>query len=168
MAKGNNKNKRQNNNGWFQQNIQRDGPDFIQGKTSQDIQRDYQRILRDLAYNQNNTAQISAYFMNRNFVTSLYNSASHEMYRRYAVFTGLTTYSNMMNANGYVIDPRVEIEKNTAEARQQYEAMALVVAELNFILNALNSGSAEEAIRNFVSEHVYALAAKLSGVKRFI
>lgn len=165
--KGNQK-KKQNNNGYFQQNIQRDGEDFLQKKTANDIKRDYKRILRDIAFNPSDVHKFAQFFTDRSFVMNLYAASESEMMTWWCMFIGLSNYQQMMFQAQQPIDPRCNIDQNIVKIRQTYEAYSLIIQQLNNVLNYINSGYDIEWQRANIAGCLEAMASSLSRYRHLI
>lgn len=169
MGQKNNKgNKKPNNNGYFQQNIQKHGEFFTEKLNARDIQNDYRRILRDIAFNPGNTHQFTRYFMDYTFVQNLFGPAEQEMMKRYYTHIGLSTYLQQCMYYGVQQNPRFNIEYYIAEARKEFETYSLIIEKLNGIISWLTSGNPQEIIFNQVSIILEGLASSLSKYKYYI
>lgn len=69
MANQNNKNKKSND--YFSNSIRHKGPGFIETKTSQDLQRDAIRVLRDLSRGNIDIEQHGHYFLEPMFLENI-------------------------------------------------------------------------------------------------
>lgn len=98
MQFNNNNNNRKNNNNkrnqrpnWFQTQIQNLGEDFLTRKNANDLQRDANRIIKDIGYGNVNINEIAPYFKNSIFTLAIKNAAYDNWCYNYHTANGLLT-----------------------------------------------------------------------------
>ena len=168
MAKNfkNNGKKKPKTNGYFTQNIQRDGPEFVNRLNPQNITRDASRIFRDLAFSGSALAeQITPCFFNRTFVANLCDVALAEYTK--AVFTNnalCAFYTNSINC-GWPIDPNACPEKYISDMQKTAEAYGIILYDLNNIVNIISTGYDEEWKTNSILNTMRSMGSKLSSYR---
>ena len=70
-GKNNKKGNKNSNNGYFFQNAQKYGEDFLKRKRADEIKKDAPRIFKDIAFANGSVGSITKYFMNYSFVRNL-------------------------------------------------------------------------------------------------
>lgn len=136
--KPNQKKKQNNNNGYFVQNSQKFGKDFLSKKRSNDIKRDAPRIFKDIGFSNGFVGSIGEYFLDRSFIKNLIIVAS-EQYQEYsATVTGLTMYYKAQSESG-MLNPEEKIQEVLNMRSKQAEAYNIILIGLNNILNEIDT-----------------------------
>lgn len=167
MAQKKQNNKKQNN-GYFQQNIQKYGENFLERLTARDIQNDYKRILRDIAYNPGKMYQYAQYFCDMTFIHNLYTVCEQEMMKRWCTQVGLAQYQQMVYNQQVQIDARCNIDYYVTESRKEYETYYLVIEAFNGIVRWLNSGYDGNTILSRITGILEGLASALVKHKYYL
>lgn len=134
----NNKKGNKNNNGYFIQNAQKYGDDFLKRKRADEIKRDAPRIFKDIAFAGGNVGSITKYFMNYSFVRNLIFVAD-ELYKiENATCIGLNSYYQQQTNNGcYQEEERIpDILSRKSQSREAYN---IIVSGLNNIIRELDN-----------------------------
>lgn len=170
MAKPNQKQKRKkNNNGYFQRNIQQNGPDFLFRKTAKDIRYDFRNIIKDIAYSdQEQIPGIVEYFTNLTFITNLIESANQEFQKTNATFLGLQMYIAAGQRGEVYLDPNSGLYEQMSLAQNQSMAYAITVAHLNNILSLFNISVDDNWLRCNIENQLKSLSLQLSKYKRLL
>ena len=159
----NNKKKKQKP-GYFQQNVQQFGEDFLERKTARDIDRDAQKVFRDIAFqNPESMANIAPFFENRTFIANLANSANETVMKKYIHYSGICMFASAPNP--VTNDPRYNIDKYLVEAKGEYEAYVIITKYLNNIVSALNSGQDRVWIQAMILDNLRSMSAALKQYK---
>lgn len=123
---------KRNNNGYFTQNIQALGKDFLNRKNAMDIQRDANRIFNDIARNSIDLERDYKYFEDATFVQNLLIVAQDNLNYHWATLTGLNQFLMMYpdsDQSYYMIRDMHQ---------KSVEAYTLYVQALNSILSGNN------------------------------
>lgn len=132
------KGKRSNNNGYFAQNVQRFGKDFLKRKRPDDVKRDAPRVFKDIAFCNGYVGSITEYFLDPQFVKNLI-LAANESYQEYSLtVVGLTTYIQQQTGSG-VIAPQDQVQEMIVLRSKQKEAYDIILAGLNNIIIELDN-----------------------------
>lgn len=164
MAKPNNRNnnKKKQRPGYFQTNVQQYGENFLEMKTAKDINRDAQKVFRDIAYqNPESMKDITIFFMNRQFVSNLSIAATETGAKRYATYVGLNTFYQTNGQTG-AANMGINIERYLAEAKTEYDAYYVIMGYLNNIVTVLNSGYDDERAGYSIMDILKSMSAALS------
>lgn len=141
------KKSKRNNNGYFSQNIKKFGKDFIKNKRDDEIKRDISRIFKDVAFSAGQTGSYGEFFLDKRFVTALYQEASSRCMEYEYTSKGLVAYMNEEAKNSSV-DPRTEKEISEMIQTKSKLAVAygIISQGLNNILNTLKIGKQSDRL----------------------
>lgn len=164
MANNKKKQKKQKP-GYFQQNVQQFGEDFLERKTARDVDRDAQKVFRDIAYqNPEAMVNIAPFFENRTFIANLANSANETVMKKYVHYSGICMFVTAPN-NPVASDPRYNLDKYLVEAKGEYEAYSIITKYLNNIVSALNSGQDRVWVQAMILDNLRSMSAALKQYK---
>lgn len=166
MAKFNPKKKTKKHNGYFEQQVQKMGPDFIEQMNAQNIQRDSSRIFRDMAYCP--AEEMDKYEGNFENHTFTYNLAlvAYQKYSFYnACCIGLNQYLQIIAANGQQPDPSQRLDEQFNIAKNKAEAYALINGYLNNIITVLTQVSDKTTRYVAICNNLRALSNALTRYK---
>lgn len=165
----NNKKKKQQRPGYFQQNVQQFGEDFLERKTAKDIERDSQRVFKDIAFQSPEAMDnIVQYFENRTFLANLVTSANETLMERYAIYLGLSTYLQMIQQNPQQAANGFNIEKYLIKAKNNYDAYCIIVQYLNNIVSVINTGYDQSWVYVNILNNLRSMSAALGPHKYHI
>lgn len=160
MAK-NNRNKKKSRPGYFEQNIREFGEDFLEKKTAKDIDRDAQRVFKDIAFRSpDDMINIAPYFQNRTFLNNLANSANDAYFEKYTIYSGVTMFVTTPN-NPLTNNPYYDINRTLTKVKGEYEAYAIITRYLNNIVSVMNSGNDGVWINTMIIDNLRSLSATL-------
>lgn len=160
MAK-NNRNKKKSRPGYFEQNIREFGEDFLEKKTAKDIDRDAQRVFKDIAFRSpDDMINIAPYFQNRTFLNNLANSANDAYFEKYAIYSGVNMFVTTPN-NPLINNPYYDINRTLTKVKGEYEAYAIITRYLNNIVSVMNSGNDGVWINTMIIDNLRSLSATL-------
>lgn len=163
-------NKKKKNNGYFQRNVQQNGPNFLNRKTPKDIKFDSRNIFKDIAHSNpiEDIPNIVEFFNNFTFVTNLYACAVEELNTNNAVYIGLQMYIAAGQRGEVYIDPSQKLYENMTNAQSKMCAYSIIVAHLNNILSLFNCSGDDDWLRLNIEQQLKSLSLQLSKYRRII
>lgn len=167
MKQQQNKNKKKKN-GYFNKNIQENGPNFFLQKNAKEIKYDFRNIIKDISNldlsSIRDISNIVNCFMNLTFSYNVYNTAYEEYSLYNAMFIGLQQYL-FTNAN---IDPNAKLEENMRIAQHKRDAYFVIIQQLSNIIHLFNISVDDDWMKVNLENIIKTLAVQLSPYKRII
>lgn len=161
----NNKNKKKSRPGYFEQNIRDFGEDFLEKKTAKDIDRDAQRVFKDIAFRSpDDVVTIAPYFENRTFLNNLANSANNVYFEKYIIYSGVYMFSTAPN-NPLLNNPYYDINRTLMKVKGEYEAYTIITRYLNNIINVMNSGNDGVWINSMIIDNLRSMSVALKSYR---
>lgn len=164
MGKPNNRNKgnKKRKPGYFEMNVQQYGEDFLERKTARDINRDAQKVFRDIAHQSPDSMDsIAVFFMNRQFVSNLSIAANEIATKRYVTYLGLNTFYQTQGQAG-AVNAGIQIDRYLTEAKNEYDAYYVIMGYLNNIVTVLNSGCDDNTALFNITNNLKSMSAALT------
>lgn len=131
MAKGNNNKPKSN---YFAQEIQKKGENFLEGKTSKDMQWDAQRVFRDLARGNVNIDQYYIYFLEVQFLDNCIKFAYDKMTEHNYCFMGTNLLFTQLGCTNQMMCQPQQMNELLAvvnKHKRSYEAYSMIFTSLN-------------------------------------
>jgi len=137
-----------NNNGYFYQNSQKFGPDFLRQKRVDDLRKDAPRIFKDIAFSGGFVGSITHYFLTYNFVKNMQTVSANMQREAAATAIGLQTYIQQSQTQGLPVDKHLQTTYDTK--RQLADAYKIIYDGFSTLLQVIDSSSPRSGFCKFV------------------